>query len=153
MGVRKTLPSDWRFTKPHRRESMRRFILRSYQSPCDVLMQTAAVCDLHLAFPGQYQTYIRTSASAIWEHNSFTLIGTAGGDDPDTGDKQRKPPSEVTVDVQSTEASFQTTMTTEMRFGTVHVTIFGNLNRLSHVLTLSFLLDIPLNHNHNLTRA
>ena len=50
---------------------MRRLILRSYQSPGDVLMLTAAVRDLHLAFPGQYQTDVRTSASAIWEHNPY----------------------------------------------------------------------------------
>jgi ADP-heptose:LPS heptosyltransferase len=34
-------------------------------------MLTAAVRDLHLAFPGQYQTDVRTSASAIWEHNPY----------------------------------------------------------------------------------
>lgn len=34
-------------------------------------MLTAAVRDLHLAFPGQFQTDVRTSASAIWEHNHY----------------------------------------------------------------------------------
>jgi ADP-heptose:LPS heptosyltransferase len=44
-------------------------ILRNFQSPGDVLMLTAAVRDLHRAHPGKYLTDVRTSASAIWEHN------------------------------------------------------------------------------------
>ncbi len=48
---------------------MRRLILRSFQSPGDVLMLTAAVRDLHAAAPGQFQTDVRTSASALWENN------------------------------------------------------------------------------------
>ena len=48
---------------------MRRLVLRSFQSPGDVLMLTAAVRDLHAAHPGQFQTDVRTSADAIWEHN------------------------------------------------------------------------------------
>jgi ADP-heptose:LPS heptosyltransferase/SAM-dependent methyltransferase len=48
---------------------MRRLILRSFQSPGDVLMLTAAVRDLHAAAPGQYQTDVRTSCPALWENN------------------------------------------------------------------------------------
>lgn len=48
---------------------MRRLILRSFQSPGDVLMLTAAVRDLHQAHPNQFQTDVRTSADALWEHN------------------------------------------------------------------------------------
>ncbi|HET6880298.1 MAG TPA: glycosyltransferase family 9 protein [Pirellulales bacterium] len=48
---------------------VRRLILHSFQSPGDVLMLTAAVRDLHLANPGKFQTDIRTSADALWEHN------------------------------------------------------------------------------------
>ena len=48
---------------------MRRLILRSEQSPGDVLMLTAAVRDLHAAAPGQFQTDVRTSAPALWENN------------------------------------------------------------------------------------
>ena len=48
---------------------MRRLILRSFQSPGDVLMLTAAVRDLHAAHGGQFQTDVRTSADAIWLHN------------------------------------------------------------------------------------
>lgn len=48
---------------------MRRLILRSFQSPGDVLMLTAAVRDLHAACPGQYETDVRSSASALWDHN------------------------------------------------------------------------------------
>ena len=44
-------------------------MLRSFQSPGDVLMLTAAVRDLHAACPGQFQTDVRTSADAIWENN------------------------------------------------------------------------------------
>jgi ADP-heptose:LPS heptosyltransferase len=48
---------------------MRRLILRSRQSPGDILMLTAAVRDLHLAHPQQFETDVRTSAEAIWENN------------------------------------------------------------------------------------
>jgi hypothetical protein len=47
---------------------MRKLILRSSQSPGDILMLTAAVRDLHAAYPGQFQTDVRTSADAIWEN-------------------------------------------------------------------------------------
>lgn len=49
---------------------MRRVILRSFQSPGDVLMLTAAVRELHAAHPGQFQTDVRTSADLLWEHNT-----------------------------------------------------------------------------------
>jgi len=48
---------------------MRRLILRSFQSPGDVVMLTAAVRDLHAACPGQFVTDVRTSADALWLHN------------------------------------------------------------------------------------
>lgn len=48
---------------------MRRLILRSFQSPGDVLLLTAAVRDLHLACPGQFQTDVRTSADDLWANN------------------------------------------------------------------------------------
>ena len=48
---------------------MQRLILRSFQSPGDVLMLTAAVRDLHLAAPGRFRTDVRTSAPALWENN------------------------------------------------------------------------------------
>src|SRR5262249_10126777 len=48
---------------------MRRLILKSFQSPGDVLMLTAAVRDLHLAAPGRFQTDVRTSCPALWENS------------------------------------------------------------------------------------
>ena len=48
---------------------MRRLILRSFQSPGDVVMLTAAVRELHAAYPGQFVTDVRTSAPALWLHN------------------------------------------------------------------------------------
>ncbi|HEV3342453.1 MAG TPA: glycosyltransferase family 9 protein, partial [Pirellulales bacterium] len=49
----------------------RRLILRSFQSPGDVLMLTAAVRDLHLAHPGKFETDVRTSADALWQNNPY----------------------------------------------------------------------------------
>src|SRR4051794_10120702 len=48
---------------------VRRLILRSFQSPGDIVMLTAAVRDLHAAYPGQFQTDVRTAASDLWLHN------------------------------------------------------------------------------------
>ncbi len=50
---------------------MRRLILKSFQSPGDLLMLTAAVRDLHQAHLGQFQTDVRTSADALWQNNPY----------------------------------------------------------------------------------
>jgi ADP-heptose:LPS heptosyltransferase/ubiquinone/menaquinone biosynthesis C-methylase UbiE len=50
---------------------VRRLILRSFQSPGDEVMLTAAVRDLHAAAPGQFLTDVRTSAPALWENNPY----------------------------------------------------------------------------------
>jgi ADP-heptose:LPS heptosyltransferase/SAM-dependent methyltransferase len=50
---------------------LRRLILRSHQSPGDILMLTAAVRELHTAHPGKFQTDVQTSAEAIWENNPY----------------------------------------------------------------------------------
>src|SRR5258706_9318348 len=48
---------------------MRRLILRSFLSPGDILMLTAAVRDLHRCHPGEFLTDIRTSCPPLWENN------------------------------------------------------------------------------------
>ena len=48
-----------------------RLILKSFQSPGDIVMLSAAVRDLHAAHPGRFQTDVRTSADAIWENNPY----------------------------------------------------------------------------------
>lgn len=50
---------------------MRRLILRSFQSPGDIVMLTAAIRDLHRARPGEFQTDVRTSAPELWKHNPY----------------------------------------------------------------------------------
>src|SRR5947208_16835244 len=50
---------------------MRKLILRNRQSPGDIVMLTAAVRDLDLAYPGQFLTDVRTPCPQIWEHNPF----------------------------------------------------------------------------------
>jgi len=50
---------------------MRRLILRNTQSPGDIVMLTAAVRDLHLTYPNQFLTDVRTSCPALWEHNPY----------------------------------------------------------------------------------
>lgn len=46
-------------------------ILRSFLSPGDVVMLTAAVRDLQRAFPEEFLTDVRTSASQLWESNPY----------------------------------------------------------------------------------
>ena len=48
---------------------MKQIILKSFQSPGDIVMLTRAVADLHAAHPGKFRTDVRTSADAIWENN------------------------------------------------------------------------------------
>lgn len=50
---------------------MRRLVLRSFLSPGDILMLTAAVRDLHRTHPGQFQTDVRTTCPAFWENSPY----------------------------------------------------------------------------------
>lgn len=59
---------------------MRRLILRNFQAPGDIVMLTAAVRDLHLAYPGEFETDVRTSCDEIWQHNPY--ITPLSEDDP-----------------------------------------------------------------------
>ncbi|HKS38054.1 MAG TPA: glycosyltransferase family 9 protein [Verrucomicrobiae bacterium] len=46
-------------------------ILRSYYSPGDIVMLTAAVRDLHKCHPGRFLTDVRTSCPEFWEANPY----------------------------------------------------------------------------------
>ena len=48
---------------------MRKLILRSFQSPGDIVMLTAAVRDLHRAYPGEFVTDVRTPCPELWWNN------------------------------------------------------------------------------------
>src|SRR5688572_15824544 len=50
---------------------MIKLILRNSLSPGDVVMLTAAVRDLHLAYPNQFWTDTRTACPALWENNPY----------------------------------------------------------------------------------
>lgn len=50
---------------------MKKLILKNWLSPGDILMLTAAVRDLHLTFPGEYQTDVRTPCPALWEYSPY----------------------------------------------------------------------------------
>lgn len=51
----------------------RRLVLRNSQSPGDVLMLTAAVRDLHRAYPGQFEISVETSCLSLWENNPYVI--------------------------------------------------------------------------------
>ncbi len=46
-------------------------ILHLDLSPGDIVAMTAAVRDIHLAYPGRFRTDVRTTAMEIWEHNPY----------------------------------------------------------------------------------
>src|SRR5207253_2486323 len=58
----------------------RRLILTCSLSPGDIVMMTAALRDLHLAHPGEFQTDVRTSAGQLWENNPY--LTRLSEDDP-----------------------------------------------------------------------
>lgn len=61
---------------------MKKLILRSNLSPGDIVMMTAAVRDLHAAYPGEYQTDVRTPCPAVWENNPhITPIADGEGEE------------------------------------------------------------------------
>jgi len=49
----------------------RKLIIRNLQSPGDTVMLTAAVRDLHLGYPGEYITDVRTACPQLWDHNPY----------------------------------------------------------------------------------
>ena len=51
--------------------AVRPIILRNGQSPGDIVMLTAAVRDLHLCYPGEFTTDVRTSCPALWLENPY----------------------------------------------------------------------------------
>jgi ADP-heptose:LPS heptosyltransferase len=58
----------------------RKLILKCDLCPGDIVMLTAAVRDLHLAYPGEFITDVRTTASELWNNNPF--ITPLSDDDP-----------------------------------------------------------------------
>jgi ADP-heptose:LPS heptosyltransferase len=50
---------------------MTKWLLRNFQSPGDILMLTAAVRDLHLGLPGEFQTDVTTTCPQLWENNPY----------------------------------------------------------------------------------
>jgi ADP-heptose:LPS heptosyltransferase len=46
-----------------------RLLLQNWQAPGDVLMLTAAVRDLHRAYPGRFRTAVESSCPELWFHN------------------------------------------------------------------------------------
>jgi ADP-heptose:LPS heptosyltransferase len=48
---------------------MEKWILENWLSPGDVVMLTAAVRDLHRAYPGRFLTDVRTACPGLWQHN------------------------------------------------------------------------------------
>lgn len=58
-----------------------KLILKSFLSPGDIVILTAAVRDLHAAYPGRFVTDVRTSADALWENNPYLTSLDEG--DPD----------------------------------------------------------------------
>lgn len=63
----------------HAAATATKLILKSGQCPGDVVVMTAAVRELHRQYPGKYQTDVRTSAPAVWEHNP-DITSIADGD-------------------------------------------------------------------------
>lgn len=50
---------------------MEDWIFENWLSAGDIVMLTAAVRDLHRAYPGRFRTDVRTSTPALWAHNPY----------------------------------------------------------------------------------
>lgn len=61
-------------------KSPQKLILKTFLSPGDIVMLTAAVRDLHRAHPGKFLTDVRTSSKELWQHNPH--ITRLRDDDP-----------------------------------------------------------------------
>jgi ADP-heptose:LPS heptosyltransferase len=60
-----------------------KLILHNWQSPGDILMLTAAVRDLHRAYPGRFEVAINTSCGELWDNNPLALKLSAKDCPPD----------------------------------------------------------------------
>src|SRR6266508_4057737 len=60
---------------------MRKLIFKNGFSPGDVVMMTAAIRDLHLSYPGQFLTDVRTACPELWEHSPY--LSTLRETDPE----------------------------------------------------------------------
>jgi len=49
----------------------KRLCITNWQSPGDIVMLTAAVRDLHKAYPGRFQTDVITSCMDLWDNNPY----------------------------------------------------------------------------------
>ncbi len=58
-----------------------KLILRNLLSPGDIVMLTAAVRDLHAAYPRRFITDVRTPCPELWEHNPY--LTPLAENDPD----------------------------------------------------------------------
>jgi ADP-heptose:LPS heptosyltransferase len=70
---------------------VKKLILRANLCPGDILTMTAAVESLHLTYPDEYETDVRTPAREIWEHNP--RITKVADDDPEAEKIDLKYPS------------------------------------------------------------
>ena len=50
---------------------MQKLILTNRQAPGDALMLSAAIRDLHLSYPEEYRTDIRSACPEIWLYNPY----------------------------------------------------------------------------------
>ncbi len=69
---------------------MEKLIFKNLQGAGDVVMLTAAVRDLHVAEPGEYQVDVRTPFPELWEHNPN--LTTLDDQDPEVKHVQCKYP-------------------------------------------------------------
>lgn len=56
-----------------------KLLLRNHQAPGDVLMLTAAVRDLHRAYPNRFVTAVETSCPDLWRHNPHVVSAADPG--------------------------------------------------------------------------
>jgi ADP-heptose:LPS heptosyltransferase len=62
--------------------ALKKLILVNFQAPGDIVALTAAVRDLHRAYPKRFLTDVRTSCPELWEHNPY--LTPIAPDDPDS---------------------------------------------------------------------
>jgi ADP-heptose:LPS heptosyltransferase len=51
--------------------AVKKWIFENWLSPGDIVVLTAAIRDLHRAYPGRFLTDVRTSCPALWENNPY----------------------------------------------------------------------------------
>jgi ADP-heptose:LPS heptosyltransferase len=56
----------------------KKLIIKHNRAPGDIMTLTTLIRDIHLTYPGEYETAVDTSAKDLWRHNPYIVPAGKG---------------------------------------------------------------------------